>query len=352
MAYLNWDINNIKNSDFSDSTKKILESEMNKAGSERKINYFTYLREHINNNRSVKHLNKALPKLTETTFNFLEQSLTAELFHFNLSQLVTPEALLQSSMDFYAFIHDPELLSAYFKYLQTQSKNIRIQKNDESNPACSSFKGRCIASKASHEIYLSYYIHNNLDDYPTFMHETGHLLAALLYLDKMNPIIERYFLELPGYFTQIIAIYYYSIRMGKPEVFNLLINNLIADIYKNAIHAYIHQVVMKHLFKPSVETIEKELESLGYKGKISNVDSYIIEDIFIKNDILNSFLIAFDLFINNKNDHERAFSEYKQILLSKNDDIMSLLKQHKITYFEDGCENVKKQVREIHSMIQ
>lgn len=246
MAYLNWDIDNIKNSGYSNRTKTSLESEMNKSGYKGKINYYTYLKEYITNQKDIKHLKKVLPELTETTFKFLDQSVTADLSYFGLSQLVTPEGLLESSMDFYYFIHDPELLSAYFKYLQTQSKNIRIQKKDYSNPICSNIKGRCISSKASDEVYLSYYIHNNLDDYPTFMHETGHLLAALLYIDKINPIIEHYFLELTGYFTQIVANYFYSIRIGKPETFNVLMNNLITDIYNNAIHTYIHQLIMRH----------------------------------------------------------------------------------------------------------
>lgn len=103
---------------------------------------------------------------------------------------------------------------------------------------------------------------------------------------------------------------------------------------------------------PKAATIEKELEVLGCNRKINNIESYIIDSILLKNDIINSFLMALDLFINNGCDCEKAFYEYKQILLSKNNDIISLLKQHKITYFEDDCENVKKQIRETNSMIQ
>lgn len=351
MAFYDWKFENNTNSIKSEDLKKVLEMEQNNTSeyNERFIN--SHILNKYRTFNEKRYLKYKFPELFSVLEKLANESLTSDDYYFNLDQNVTPESILQTSMNFYYFLQDQELMQEYFKFLSTQGSHIRIQKLSKDNPLNKYAQGRNIIDPKTNEIYISYYLTNSTMDYPSYMHETGHMLIASLYKDKVNPIIHLCFREFEADFMELLCCYFMGIEKNDPMLRDALISNMITTKLNIAFYYKIQDIILKHFFKPSDAKIKEEARKLGYDGNLYE-NKYFLERPALKCfDIVNSFLMALDLIINNIDDFEKAIYEYKQIITSKTDNILAIYNEHGITYHQDDCQNLRNELSKAKSLI-
>lgn len=350
MSKYGWQKSQIENSSMHDSIKDIILGELNAKPSNNDPNLKEYSKS-FNEFKafyqaSINDLYKDIPDLVDIALNGYKVKDIRQCKKFIYPSIkVTPEYLLHNTEKFYQYLDDEELLNQFLKY-KNNPHIFNFQKYDENNPLSQKIRGRCIISEVSTDAYLSFYIHNELKDYTSFVHETAHLIIETLYKDKINPIISDYIPEFIAYYIQLLSYEFYSRHFKDESIFYALLNNHLTDILGYMWELHIQSLIFNEKFKkPKIKSINNILKA---ESGIQITNEEINNFYFDPNKIIcliNGFLCALDLFIQTKDDIKSGLKKYKEMLEYFSLDYQDLYSRFGINYHaspNNTLDNFKK----------
>ena len=349
MEYFNWNKEDIINSDLAPITKEILLGEINGTPASKDPNVpsnnpIFHLREKYQYYQYLKMLYREIPDLTLFIQHAYQDFNIATCIYEEIPEVdTTPEKLLKNTTSFYEFLGNKDILNQYTRLIQKEGI-LRIQPHDPSNPVCQNVNGRCILDKDTGNAFLSYYIKGTLDDFPTFAHETAHLIIETMLFGQMNPLIDKHFTEYAACYFQIISYGFYSIELGIPEIFPVLLHNNMVNIINNLWYLHIQKLIMQRkIIKASPTYIKKALEKENIRSGFTKNDiSYFYLNPTKKIEAIASFLMALDSFVQNTPTFKEGVPNLLDTLTSSVSSISELFKNSNITFMEDNMHNFKE----------
>ena len=263
---------------------------------------------HFLDNLDYEHLKKT--KKIVLNYNTEEEELKNELTNFIIS------------------LEDKELIQEYAKIINNENT---ITISNETNDL---FCGTCIEEDGIP--YINLIRRNTLEDFTTLAHEMGHALQYTLFKDHTNDYIKYSFFEVSSYYFELLMMDYIENKTNFNIPAALLINNKI-----NYINSYIWKSHLAN-FINSLKTFDENLikdyasNSFSINCIHDDISKLTIPNIEESTNLISSFMIACNLYLETINDKEEGIDKYKNLMTSHNCDLMKFLDYNNVNFIKDN----------------
>lgn len=343
MEKYTWDKYNILDSNIEKEAKDIIIGELNDKPFETDPNVFQnhlspseYKRAYY---KQKVELFQMYPNLLDLTLQLYKYFKADNLIPFNLlmeDDFLNPENIVDITNDLFESINDPEILKIIRNIINPENHYLNFKKKND-NVISNAVHGRTIKIPNQDYGYISMYLGNTLEDITVFAHECGHLLTYILFQDKINPNFNL-FSETESYYFEFLMMNYLQKKVNDSdnEVTDLLMSNrLLRTIY------YMWDIKIQDLMyhtlgnRISVEKLNKKIHKCKTDIYYTEEDiaSSLANPLTTLFPLVNSYLIALELYNLTIKDQEKGIYTYKQLMQDKELDLMSLLKKYNLDYF-------------------
>lgn len=263
-----------------------------------------------------------------------------ELPHLELSN----QELVDMSDDFYQWLPNKNYLQLYREYTNPYNHQLHFF------PYCNSV-ARGDTIMFFHPLYTPYfsiYKNNTIDDFITLNHEIAHGIFSInddFYADQPS----YYLRELEGEFFNFLSCSYLKGKISNQIIerieylYFITQFNDFMTIYLT--HLAIHLAQNKG--KISFDSIQEKIiqNKLIFSFDKSILAKSLLEDPTTTANYSLSYLTSLDLEPIFEQDPEYAFYLFERIRRSKTNDIFQELRENKITFMDDGYQNLKKKMK-------
>lgn len=290
--------------------------------------------------RRFRHDFVHLAKLDEDMLEYLlflyEKVNLDDLMYVHFPETnITDEELVQKVKEFYDSLGDKEISEEIKTITDPDSHILRIARKDYSNIETSKIlQGRIVVEPNNKNIYGSLYRKGTDEDIVKLSHEVAHLLTHRLFYDKKNPIMNTFLTEVDSYYMELLAGQYIgSTYHLENEALSFRANRL-TRIIEQAWDMHIQYIMNTYLLNVNYKTLDKQAKADGYNHTITKEDyeSYIRIPFIYKAIIINSYLVALELFRMTLDDKEKGLSAYKGLFTSDIKDYKRLLNKYGVNY--------------------
>lgn len=258
--------------------------------------------------------------------------------------------LVADTLEFFKRMTNKDMADKASKVLTPQNHILYIKGSTECDNGFSanSTSGATIIDDITEKKHIWMGSANNCYDLTILIHEIFHYIYRTSKNTKDNPLLS----EVESTFSELLTIKYledYSLASKEDIIANKYFFlseckiRAMNTIYKNGI------ITMIIKDADSEMNLTKELWKILFKVPFSTeaLAGYLKE--FAEYDIIYSIgrLIAFDLFAIYQEDSDHAFKLVSNIVNGDDSNVTSLLEKNDITFFKDGCKNMKKYYKKI-----
>ena len=257
-----------------------------------------------------------------------------------------------------------ELSYNFFKWLPTENKEYEQLFLQYTNPNNHLLKFTKISNDVVGSCYSIYYPtflsyfsitrENSIDDFSTLNHELSHGIffknGTCISLNNNS-----YFLyELEGHFFDFLSIEFLKDKISQEEIDQLKYSRFHTQLC-NFINFYISSFAINLFDKNkeiSIVPIQKKVleKNLPFNITESNLINSLRENPTTNFKYLFSYFTSLDLESIYEFDPEYAFYLFEQIRTNKTDDVYHNLREHGITFMDDGYESLQKTIKYINKL--
>lgn len=262
-----------------------------------------------------------------------------DLAFIELPKHETPDDILVENIhEFYNSLGDKEISKEIDTILDPDNHLLRITNKQINNPVSDLVQGRVIKSKEDKTVYGSFYKKGNDEDTVILVHEVGHMLAHRLFNGNENEIMKLFLTEVESYYMELLAGQYLGEKYNIEKLALCFRTNRLTKIFDNAWDIHIQSVMNKYLLNLNYQTLDKELKKEGYIKDITkeDYDKYIKIPLFYRAKMINSYLVALELFRLTLEDKEKGIATYKKLFRSDIEDYQKLLNRYKLNYMKSN----------------
>lgn len=275
-------------------------------------------------------LQKISTELVKFTNNLYQGHNLSLLSRYHLQNVEIPDEYFISSMNkLLNYLNDTDF-KRVFEYM---IKNKVIKITDNGTSISKYVYGRCIKTNEGITL-MSFYKKNSFDDFQTFAHECGHTIADILFKDKINPLFKVLYRETEAMYFELLMIYFMSRNTNLKEISTYLDANLTAKIIDYVWHIRV-QELLYHQFgrKINLSRLNKQfINTGGFPLTNEDIDSIMSLSLINCYNIVNSYIIALQLFQETIKDLEKGIDTYKRMLTDKETTLESLLDKYSIDF--------------------
>ena len=337
---MTWNEEEIKSSNtLTDIEKQILLDELNKRKSS--INFFQASENYEKFRREYKKMDGILRSIGKRTYDYTENFYNkclrvTDSFFPNISNLdINEEFVLENMSNFIMSLHDQDILKEYMRILE-QRNLLNIQKRTDDNEAIEDFGGRCVCNDSSKDTHVSVYLNGQISDLTLLAHEIGHAIEHKLFFGKRHPITKYYLTETTSYLFELLMSHYITNYLYLPIAGESLMVNRTTATMDHAWGMKI-QRTFYDLGEFNPEAVAKEMH---IHGRMVSEDSLTIDNVTKMNKayyskLINSYLLALQLFTRIIESPISGFKLYKSIESDPEDNLDTLLQKYGIDYTRD-----------------
>jgi len=339
MGKYEWDINKIKDS-FEDERKiNALSNEINNVVDPEINNLFNRADSFKDFKRRFRidflTLCRIDDQMAEYIFYLYEKVNLKDLMQIELPKHeIDDEILVKNIYEFFKELNDKEILDEIEKILDPNNNYLRIIKKEENNPVSSLVRGRVIKSETSKDVYGSVYKKDTDEDIVILAHELGHMLAHRLFNDKQNIFTSCFLTEVESYYMELLAGHMIGEMYDMKKLSLCFRANRLTKIMDHAWDIHIQYIMNTYLFNVNYKSLDKELKAEGYIHDITEEDykSYIKIPFLYRAKMINSYMVALELFKLTLQDKEKGIKTYKNLFRSDIENYQKLLNKYKLNY--------------------
>lgn len=288
-----------------------------------------------------KDLLKMYPELYKQSLELYKYFKPDNFIPYNLiveDDFLSPENIISVTNDFFKSINDPEILKVMNIILNPQNNIINFKQKNE-NVISSAVHGRAIKIPHENKGYISMYLGSTIEDATVFAHECGHLLTHMLYCDNINPEM-KIFSEVESYYFELLMMDFIKKELDNPsaELTDLLMSNrLLKTIY------YIWDIKIQDIIchtlgnKILIDKLNKKIHKCKTNIEYTReeIGVTLANPISIIFPLVNSYLIALELYNKTKEDKEKGLYIYKSIMQETKMNLLELLKKYDMDYYNN-----------------
>ncbi len=261
--------------------------------------------------------------LNNLEYDYLKKTKT-----INLNYETNKEELLEEITNFIISLEDKEIINEYAKIISNEeSINIDNKENEI-------FSGNCITENKNSHITLIQ--RNTLEDFTILAHEFGHALEYKIYGNQLNDYIKYSFFEVSSYYFELLMMNHIEKNTNFNIPASLLIGNKINYIsryiwqyhlanYINSLNSYNDYLIKDY--------VSKSLSINCYNDSTNSLHLHNVEE---TTNLISSFMIACNLYLETINDKEKGLNKYKSLMTSPNFDLMEFLDYNSINFMRDN----------------
>lgn len=271
--------------------------------------------------------------------NYYDTYDSIELPQLNLSD----QELVDMSDNFFQWLSNKNYLKLYRKYTNPSNHLLQFF------PLSDSFI-RGITSFLYYPTYTPYfsiYRDHTIEDFHTLNHEIAHGIYS----------VNDFYSIQPPYYLKEVEGHFFNYLSGK-YLINKIDNRIIRTIeYLDWITQFDNIIIM-YVFQLSIQLIENKKEITGdsiqrllKRNKLTIIanddilEQSLLEDPMVTANSSLSYLTSLDLEAIYEQDPEYAFYLLEGIRNNKTNDIFSNLRENKITFMDDGYQNLQKKMK-------
>ena len=341
MAMYSWDINNIKNN-ISDSRKvESLSDEYNNIADKETENIFnrteTFRSFKKQFRRDFITMCRISEEMTEYTFELFKKVNLKDLAIIELpSQETEDEILVSNIIKFFEYLGDKDILKQIKDLLNPNNHYLSI-KSAKDDQMAKIVRGRVIKGEDKQTVYGSFYKKGTDEDIVILTHEIGHMLSHRLFGDNQNPITQLFLTEVESYYMELLMGYYLGEVYDREKLAQCFRTNRLTKIIDNAWDIHIQAIMDSYMLCVNYKGLDKDLKKEGYIHDITPEDFKLYTKIkpIYKAKMINSYMVAIELFRRTIEDKEKGIETYKKLFTSDITDYNKLLKKYKLNYLEN-----------------
>lgn len=269
--------------------------------------------------------------------NFYYTYDSIELPHIELSN----QELVDMSDDFFQWLPNKKYLKLYRKYTNPDNHLLNFFPYSDS----SDFGETSLFYYPIYTPYFSIYRNNTINDFVTLNHEIAHGIFSTN--DDFYAYQPSYYLgELEGMFFNFLSSEYFKQKRGDRIIEKFYFVNsyfCFMTFYLTHLAIYLSQ----NRKKISVDSIQEKIiqDELRFSFDKSILEAILLEDSTVVSGYSFSYLISLDLEAIYEQDPEYAFYLLERIRNNKTNDIFKNLRENKITFMNDGYQNLQKKMK-------
>ncbi len=244
----------------------------------------------------------------------------------------TDEDLVESLLEFFENLNDPQILREVRDIINPNNHYLKIE-NSKFNKT---LNGNVIKGDDGKSFGVFYMKGRDIDN-PILVHEVGHMLSHRLFWNNLNPIMQQYLTEVESYYMELLYDWYIGMKKDKPTYSLAYRNYRLYKIMDQAWDIHIQALLNDWMLVPSYKEISKTILEEGYDKEITkdNIDSYTKIPLLYKSKMVNSYIVAIELFRLTVLDKEKGLDTYKKLFTSDIIEYERLLSKYKLNYLED-----------------
>jgi hypothetical protein len=339
MAKYDWNINQIQSTITDERKFNALQNEIN-GNEDLEINrLFNRKDTFLDFKRIFRHDFITLCRIDEDMLEYLfflyEKLNVKDLAYIEMPQHdMDEEELVTYIREFYDSLGDKEISTEIDTILNPDNHLLRIKNKEVKNPISDLVKGRVIKSNDDKTVYGSFYKIGNDEDTVILAHEVGHMLAHRLFTDKENDIMKYFLTEVESYYMELLCGQFLGEKYDLQKLALCFRSNRLIKAIDNIWDVHIQYVMNNYLLNVNYQTLDKELKKEGYPKDITKeeYDKFIKIPLLYRAKMINSYLVALELFRLTLTDKEKGIRTYKKLFRSDISNYQKLLNKYKINY--------------------
>ena len=342
MGKYQWDKDLIQSTLTNERKINSLTSELDNKTDEEVNNLFNRKDTFRNFKRYFRHDFVTLARLDEDMLEylcFLYQKVNLK----DLSEIVLPqhdmddEELVSYVTEFFEDLGDKEITEEIKEIVNPDNHFLKIAKKNETELS-TLLTGRVIKDENSKISYGSFYKKGTDEDTVILAHEIGHMLSHRLFHDKENEIVRVFLTEVESYYMELLAGYYLGEKYDMQKLALCFRANRLTKMMDNAWDMHIQYIMNSYLLNVNYKTLDKQLKEEGYIKDITEEDyqKFIKIPFLYRSKMINSYLVALELFRITLQDKEKGIATYKKLFTSDITNYQKLLNKFKLNYLKDS----------------
>ncbi len=250
---------------------------------------------------------------------------------------ISDEELVNTIANFYYSLKDKEITKEIKEITNPNNHQLKIDKKDN-NEMSEILKGRVIKGEDKNIVYGSFYKKGTEEDKVILAHEMGHMLSHRLFGQDINPIMKYFLTEVESYYMELLSTQYLGEKCDMVKEALCFRGNRLSKIISQAWDLHIQYVMNCYILNVGYDELDRVLKLEGYTETITEEDfkSYVKIPFSYRARMINSYLVALELFKMTLDDKEKGLDTYKRLYRSDIDEYKKLLNKYKLNYMKDS----------------
>lgn len=252
---------------------------------------------------------------------------------------IPDEELVNTVANFFYSLKDKEITSIIEDIVNPNSHQLKIEnKTKGGNETSSLVQGRVIKGEDQDTVYGSFYKKGYEEDKVILAHEMGHMLSHRLFGQDINLYMKKFLTEVESYYMELLAGQYLGEECGMFKESLCFRANRLSKIFEQIWDLHIQYVMNTYILNTDHVEISRALQLQGYPREITEEDfkRYIRIPFGFRARMINSYLVALELFRITLEDKEKGIDTYKRLFRSDISKYKKLLNKFDINYLKDS----------------